>query len=564
MVKVIFSLFFILLSLNSYALTKVTASVDNNPVVVNESLILTVVANDSVNTNAFDTSSLLKNFIVGRTSVNTQTSMVNLDTSRTTTWTTVLIPRTQGELIIPAFEVDGVKTQPITIKVIAANDLPSTQQQDLFITTEVSTNDIYVQQQITLKVKLHFAAQLKRGNLTDPVLASANIAQIGQDKESENIINGKRYRIIERVYSISPQQSGDFILKSPVFSGEIIAQSSRRSNYLSFGNTKPVSVVGDDIALTIKAIPEQVSSTWLPSELLALHEEWQPDPKQFKVGEPITRTITLTAAGLSQEQLPEIKMSVPQGLKVYPDQAELHTGLNNERLVSQKVTNFAIVASQAGEYQLPDLSIPWWNTVTNKAEVAKISGRKIMIHPNPDIAQTAAITSSNVGNNSQSTPPNNNLSSPEVKNIYIEKKSIWESIYLTLWLVTSLAWFISAKRPFSKKQQPKITYSGTKAAYLELMAACKQNNGEAALKLLIPWARAHSNNVNSAYNLSTLDALHTYFNHQGLSNAIIDLQQSYYGKNAEQWHGANLLTAIQDIHKNHNSNASIQTLEINP
>ena len=97
-----------------------------------------------------------------------------------------------------------------------------------------------------------------------------------------------------------------------------------------------------------------------------MHQEWQPEPAQFKVGEPITRTITLTAAGLSEEQLPEITMTMPQGLKVYPDQAELHTGLNNERLVSQKVVNFAIVASKAGEYQLPEITINWWNTITNK------------------------------------------------------------------------------------------------------------------------------------------------------------------------------------------------------
>ena len=120
MVRVIISLLAILLSLNSYALTKVSASVDKNPVVVNESLILTVTADDDVNSNALDTSALLGDFIVGRTSVSSQTSMVNFNTSRTTTWTTVLIPRKSGELLIPVFTIDGIQTQAIAIKALEA------------------------------------------------------------------------------------------------------------------------------------------------------------------------------------------------------------------------------------------------------------------------------------------------------------------------------------------------------------------------------------------------------------------------------------------------------------
>lgn len=557
MVKVIFSLVIIVLSFNSYALTKVSASVDKNPVVVNESLILTVVADDSVDNNALDTSALLQDFIVGRTSVSSQTSMVNFDTTRTTTWTTVLIPRQEGELTIPALVVDGKKTQAIKVKALAASNLPASSQQDLFITTEASATDIYVQQQITLKVKLHFSTELKRGSLTEPTLIGANILQIGKDKESENIINGKRYRIIERIYAISPQQSGSVLLKSPVFSGEIIMPSTRRSNFLSFADTKPVSVVGDDISLTVKAIPEQVSGTWLPSELLALHQEWQPELTEFKVGDPITRTITLTAAGLSEEQLPKLTMAVPQGLKVYPDQDELHTGLNNGRLVSQKVVNFAIVASQAGEYQLPEISIPWWNTVTNKPEIAKIAGQKITIHPNPDVVQTPIATLPEIKTGSS-------VSEPVTKNIIVQQNALWPWAFLPLWLLTLLAWFISVKQPFSKKnKQPKNSRS-VNNAYLELIAACKQNNGEAALMHIMPWARSQSASSAEAESLTTLDSLHNYFNDRALSAAIIDLQQSYYGKVPGQWLGNDLLQAIQAVHKKNHRTADKSKISINP
>jgi hypothetical protein len=559
-VKVIISLLAILLSSHSYALTKVSASVDKNLTMANESLILTITADDDVNGNALDTSALLTDFIVGRTSVSSQTSMINFDTTRTTTWNTVLIPRNSGELVIPAFDINGFKTKIITINSLATNESVTSNQQDLFITTQASATDLYVQQQITLTVRLHFAAELKRGSLSEPSLVSANILQIGKDKESESIIKGKRYRVIERVYAISPQKSGDMILKAPVFSGEIIIASARRSNFLSFADTKPVSVVGDDIALTVKAIPVQVDGLWLPSELFTLQQEFQPAPRKFKVGEPITRTITLTAVGLSEEQLPEITMQVPQGLKVYPDQAKLHTGLNNERLVSQKVVNFAIVASKAGEYQLPEISIPWWNTVTNKAEIATIAGQKIIVLPNADIAPSTM----------QQQPPRMNLENPTtprvVESVIIQQSSFLQWLFLALWLLTLLAWYITAKRPFKPKQTNSETNTKVNNAHLGILAACKKNNGELALACLLPWARSQPQSLdnNQSQVLTTLDSLHDYFNDPALSNAIIELQQSYYGKNPSSWSGNKLSLAIQALHKSKLSKSSEADISINP
>ena len=554
MVRIIISLLAISLSFHSYALTSVSASVDKNPVMINESLILTVTADDDIDRNALDTSALLTDFIVGRTSVNSQTSMVNFNTTRTTTWNTVLIPRQSGEIVIPRFEIDGVKTQAIKLNVLAADKSVTSAQQDLFITTQVSATELYVQQQITLTVKLHFAAELKRGSLTEPTLTGANILQIGKDKESENIINGKRYRIIERIYAISPQKSGDVILKSPIFSGEIMMPSTRRSNFLSFADTKPVSVIGDDIALTIKAIPAEITGAWLPSELLALHQEWQPEPSKFKVGEPITRTITLTAAGLSEEQLPEITMEVPQGLKVYPDQPELHTGLNNERLVSQKVINFAIVASQAGEYQLPEITIPWWNTVTNKAELAKIPGQKISVLPNTDIIPVTT-----------QQPPSVNLENPTapkvIEKIVIQSDNFLQWLFLGLWLLTLLAWFISAKRATRSVKTTKVSDPKVNNAYLALLAACKKNNGELALANLLPWAQSQSSNNEL---LTTLDSIHSHYKDTALSNAIIELQKSYYGKNPSQWSGNNLIDAIQNLNKQNNVKLDNTELSLNP
>ncbi len=537
-----------MITLNVYALTTVTATIDKNPVIANESFVLTVVADDDIDTNALDTSSLMQDFIVGRTSVSSQTSMVNFKTTRTTRWTTVLIAKKPGNYVIPALTVDGIKTDPINVTVIKATDNNADSQKSLFITTDISAKDVYVQQQITLTIKLHFAAELKRGSLTEPELEGANITQVGKDKENETIINGKRYRVIERTYAISPQQSGDFVLKSPVFSGEIMVPSSRRNSFLSFAETKPVSVIGEEIPISVKAIPASYQGTWLPSELLSIHQEWQPKEDEFKVGEPITRVITLTAAGLSEEQLPALEMTLPTGLKVYPDQAELHTGMNNNRLVSQKVRNFAIVANKAGTYELPAITIPWWNTVTNQYQQATIPAQSITIAPNKEQSEFALPTS-------ETSPPSETPVTE--KTVYVEKSSWLQWLFLALWLLTSFAWLLS----YLAKKQPR-THSKNMSVnnhHLALLAACKQGDSEQVFQHLIPW-------FNSVYSvdISTINQMLALTKNQDLQRAVADLQQAKYSQSPTPWQGDKLAAAIQAVSKEKSVQKTSSTLTLNP
>ena len=557
MVKIIFKLLALLtliVSQTSFALSSVTASVDTSLVMSNESIVLTITANDSVERDALDTSPLLTDFIVARSEVSSQTSMVNFNTTRITRWQIVLIPRKTGDLVIPALTIDGYQSQAINVQVIEQGKSASAQQQDIFISAELSSNDIYVQQLVTLTIKLHVGVQLQRGSLTEPNLVGAAIEQIGKDQESDGIVNGKRYRIIERTYAITPEQSGDFTLTTPMFSGDITVQSRRNSGFLSFGETKPVNVLGDKLSLKVRPIPASYAvdakNSWLPSELLTLHQEWQPISSQgkseYKVGEPITRTITLTAAGLGKAQLPKIIMDAPAGLKIYPDQAELHSSLTKERLISQKRQNFALVASRAGEYTLPKISIAWWNTVTNKYQQAILPEQTITIKANPDAPQTTVQSIEKTHLDQTISTPVDLLSQP----VIIEKNSYLQWLFLALWLLTCIAWLshiMYLKRVGISKTKTKTTKT-VNNHYLALMAACKKNNAEQALHLILPWLNNLVDNESNT-EISTLSEAIILINNAAFTSAINDLQQHLYGKNSPDnlWLGENLLKAIQQV-----------------
>lgn len=575
----------LLLGDNAYALSNVMAVVDKNPAMINESILLTVTADDDVDRNALDTSPLLVDFIVGQTSVSSQTSMINFKTTRVTKWQIVLIARTPGQFIIPALSIENQQSEPVELTVVAAKEANNTTQNDIFVTSELSRSEVYVQQLLTLSIKLHFAVDLKSGNLTEPSLTGATIEKIGQDKQSDNIINGRRYRVIEQTYAITPEQSGEFTLKAPLFSGEILQASKRRSSFLSFAQTKPISILGEALKIVVLPIPANypTNAQWLPTDILTLHQEWPTGDNLFTVGEPITRTITLTAAGLSKAQLPKIEMQSIRGLKIYPDQAELNANLSNDRLVSQKIQNFALVPSAAGDFVLPELGVTWFNTITNKIEVATLPAKTISVQ-----AGEGALKDNSLSDLNNSTSHSDNAASKTgsladdlaaqspavVTEVYVEDKRL-QWLFLSLWLLTSLAWLIQLfylkqkNRKEGKNDAHTTNVVNTGNHYLALLAACKKNNAEQALQLVLPWLRQLLTVNKAGLEIHNIAQAQEMIQEQNFATALNDLQQHLYGKSAidgaPSWQGSALLNAIQIVQKQQSDKVdSHQILLLNP
>ena len=162
-------------------------------------------------------------------------------------------------------------------------------------------------------------------------------------------------------------------------------------------------------------------------------------------------------------------------------------------------------------------------------------------------------------------PPSVNLENPTapkvIEKIVIQSDNFLQWLFLGLWLLTLLAWFISAKRSTRSVKTTKVSDPKVNNAYLALLAACKKNNGELALANLLPWAQSQSSNSEL---LTTLDSIHSHFKDTALSNAIIELQKSYYGKNPSQWSGNNLIDAIQNVNKQNNVKLVNTELSLNP
>jgi hypothetical protein len=510
----------LVLALPSIALTELTASVDKNPVLQGEYFVLSIAADDTVQGSQPDTAALLKDFIVGPTSVSSQTSIINGSVTRKTVWKTELMSRKSGVFQVPAFELKDIKSQPFKLEV-KARESQSSNNKDIFIKTSLTPNTLYVQQAGVYNVKLYLAKDLSEGSLTTPELENAQISQLGKQVESNEIIEGKRYLVVSRDYLVQPQKSGEFTIEAPAFNGRI------RQNYRSIA----VSAIGEDTQLTVKPIIDNYQGNWLPSELVTLHEEFQPDNMSVEVGTPITRTITLTAIGITKEQLPEIKLSNIDGIKSYPDQAENKNVVRDGRIISQRIESFALLPQKPGSYSLPEVKIPWFNTVINKVQFATLPAKQITVTGSALTSQAPVATSQTFNDNTAQAPSNS--ATPTIVT-QVEPLSLWITILgYALWVVTLIVFLIFAVRNKNKalisteeKPQNK-TQMNIKDALSNLKITAKQKDLKGFNQALNTFSKIKCNSEQA----SSSHLINLYQNDE-LTAHIHNLQKSLYSQGA--------------------------------
>ncbi|MFP3425897.1 BatD family protein [Pseudoalteromonas sp. SIMBA_162] len=519
MVMRLFCCLLLLCAIPSFAATKLQASVDKNPVLAGEFFMLNISVDDNVKGEQPDTSVLLKDFVVGPTSLSTRTNIINGSINKQTTWSVKLMTRTEGQYTIPSFTVSGLSSQPIDLTVTkrAAN---ADNNNDIFVKTSLSSNSLYVQEAGVYTLKLYLAKELLDGSLSTPSMEDALLTQLGKQTESYELVDGKRYLVITREYLIQPQKSGPYTIAAPVFQGRV------QQNYRQL----EVSAIGEDQQIEIKPIPSDYNGAWLPSELVNLGEEWQPSDDTIEVGTPITRTITLTALGVTKEQLPDIEMPTINGIRSYPDQKENNNAVRNGRVVSQQTASYALLPQTPGTYTLPEIKLPWFNTKINRISFATLPARTITVTPSSTVVNTPVNTEQSIDN-----IPVDETKADADTSIQMQTAHSYTPLWLIavavlgyiLWIGTVIFyWFTSSNINTIEKVKPLPT-PRSQPSLKKLLNIQKAGDVKAFYNELNNYAVQITKQDTGA-----IDELCRRINNSQLSTEVIQLQAQLYGNKA--------------------------------
>ena len=207
------------------------------------------------------------------------------------------------------------------------------------------------------------------------------------DTQYQKVINGRNYLVLEVKYAIFPQSEGPLIIPSLRFGAYEVNNRSQFGVFNNRGNqiirdTEPKS-------LEVAARPPQASiDGWMPSTSVTMEQRWSGDIDSVTVGEPVTRTITIRAEGLSAAQITPLQEPQGNNYRGYPDQPQLDEIVTTNGLTATRIESLALVPNNSGEITLPAVELIWWDTNSNKRRVASLPSITLQVSPseNNDIA----------------------------------------------------------------------------------------------------------------------------------------------------------------------------------
>jgi len=490
-------LFALLLCLSEVSAANIQADLDRKQVSLNESFTL-VFTTDGSEDGDPDFRPLEQDFEILAQNESSKMSFINGAITSIKQWTLTLMAKQAGFFTLPEISFGSDRSPSIRIDIQkTANAKPGQPSEPIFIEVSASPESVYVQAQVIYTVKLHISVNLLSAQLSEPSLSDADavIEKLGKDHEFETTVRGKRYKVIERRYAIFPQRSGQFTIAPVAFAGQLAGQSSRFSPFPGGGSVKRLR--SREIKLEVKPVPQdKIRGRWLPAKKLRLVEVWPKNASNNSelpvAGEPITWKITLMAEGLTAAQLPEIEPKVPKGIKSYPDQPVLNNEKRDNSVIGIRQEKIDLIPGKAGIYRLPAIEVPWWNTVTEKMEIARLPARQIEVVA----AETEEMPTS-------ITPlPASPLQKESNTEIETERGSgdaargsgFWSWISLILgvgWAITVVAWWGSRQQTTKDLDSVSNTIPlDMKQMKRQLKAACTTNEASAAKAALLSWAQA--------------------------------------------------------------------------
>ncbi len=450
-----------------------------------------------------DLSVLDKEFeILGR-ATQQSVSIINGSVSSKRSLILTLLPRREGSLTIPAITIGDQVTAPLTLEVAhQASATGATQQKLARVEMSLDKTSAYPEEEVILTLKLFQAAGVRGEHLDQPVPSLGDTRLQLLDESSYGVErDGQPYRVLESNYGLYAYQTGSLKIAPVSFRGRSGGGSIFSLLDAPF-NAQPqtsriVRAESDPVTLEVKPVPAAFTGDhWLPAKSIQLAETGIDSNGPIVAGKPLTRRIMLIADGLLSSQLPVITPQAPDGVKVYEDQPQLQDTPRRTGVSSSRESVVTLIPTRAGEFTLPGIEIPWWNTETGKQEIARLPALTLQVAPGA-VGEPPPAVATPAQAQAEASSPN---PSPQTATTAAVAESdeihwlVW--LLVAAWFATLAGWWISHRRHRSSppateptEVPPSADERALATAIDALVSAYRDKETEAARSAWLQWAQ---------------------------------------------------------------------------
>jgi hypothetical protein len=367
------------------AQVKLNASVDKTEATTEDAILLTV--------SVEGTQSAPQPVVPDTDGLNIQYSgsssevkIINGAMSSSLKYNFVVFPVRKGTFTLgPAyidFEGQRINSQPITLKILAANETPQAAQ-PLFLKTWVSNLTPYYNEQILFTLQFGRAVEIAGANLDAPQFKDFWIENLGDQKQYRRIIGGHNFVVTEIKKALFPAKTGKLTIDPATIRCEVVYQSQQRRNRFgdhffddffsnSFFNrqTKTKLLHSEPIELTVKPLPKPGQPPNFYPLVGQLTLKANLSKPAIEAGDSTTLTLDVTGnANIRDAQL--IDPPHLEDFKIYDDKPDINIIPQQDMIIGQKTFKKAFVPQKAGRLKIPGFDIPYFDPKTATYKIAR-------------------------------------------------------------------------------------------------------------------------------------------------------------------------------------------------
>jgi len=542
----------------SYA-DQLIASVDRDTLGVQETFTLTVSADSRVSEKP-DFSLLKNDFEILSNNESQYTSISNSGAEFKKVWQLTLAPKRAGKLLIPSFTVEKSVSDAIQINVSQKAQTQSNGDESVKVAVDVNKTDIFVQEQILVTIKLISQVNLSQAEMQPLEIKNAVVIPLSEKpKQYVSNINGKQHLILESSYAIFPQESGALIIPSVIYS--VVPNVERDLWNDPFGRSRSniLRLPTEAQSINVKPVPTLAAGkSWQPANNLTLHETWSASLDHLKMGEPVTRTITISAEGLTGGQIAPLASNTIDGLTFYPDQPQNSDNKTTKGIEGTRVETTAIIPNHGGEFTLPEVSVDWWDVNSQSLKTATLPAKKINVLG--DAVPAIPIATHN--NVSASAPANQTATNTAV----VTKTSPWlwaSTIFFALLSLALTMYVLHLKSNLKAMQNEfdeahEIISEKEKHIWDLLKYAASNKDASALRKNVLSWAKFHWPEA----SIHSLDDVAKLAGKAELTQSLKQLDESLYSNHpSDVWEPKELLGQLNECRKEKNTKKKSEGLK---
>lgn len=169
--------------------------------------------------------------------------------------------------------------------------------------------------------------------------------------------------------TLYPVTSGTYSI--PPLAVNVQVSAPDGSNVSGTLYTKPMTF---SVNLPSGLLSEQ--TPWFTASSVEVKQEWKQSSDELKVGDAITRKVTIQAQDSLSVLLPNLLSSGSSAyFQGYPQPHRLDDSQTRGDYQSSRIEETVYVIQQGGDFSLPEYQFQWWNAKANQLETVTVEGK---------------------------------------------------------------------------------------------------------------------------------------------------------------------------------------------